>query len=580
MRNKRLLTIDDLYEYFTSTKTENFHFNANEQHQNIIVQVGGVMTFEENTNYTDGLIPVTLQACHTGNNKNHSYISEKTMNAALPSFANRPILGYIHEVNGQPQFYTHNMHIDENDEIVYDEYPVGIIPESGNPHLEYDEQKEKTYVVVNGYIFEEYSKASEILEREGSCSCSVELSIRDLSYSAKDKILNIEDFFLSGVTILGQDQDGNEIAPGMEGANITISDFSEQNNSVFSRDDKLIETLEKLNITLSNFNIDRKEDRQAMNDFDVEIKVEETEELEPEVEEIDNETESEEEEIIEENAETEEFDEAVEEPVVTDEMSEDEVPEESEEQKAFDGEPTEEETNTDETSEDEPDYAVATEDGDNNAKLSYEYTVSNDGKIRTFSVSLSQIAGALNALVNDMYSESDNTWYYTEVYPDDKTVVMIDGWSGAAYRQSYKVRNDIYSLVGERVAVHACYLTDDEEKRLDDMKSNYARFEEVSEKLSKYESEPDKMEILNSADYANISDMNEFVELKKMDKHFDMSVDEVKRAADDMLLEFAKGNKLSFAANPEEPKKDFFAFARIEHKTDFLDGLLNKNNKR
>ena len=233
-------------------------------------------------------------------------------------------------------------------------------------------------------------------------------------------------------------------------------------------------------------------------------------------------------------------------------------------------------TETDEDGDD--DYAVVTEDGDNNAKLDYEYTVSNDGKVKTFSVSLSQIAGALNTLVNDMYSESDNTWYFTEVYPDDKEVVMIDGWTGAAFRQSYKVRNDVYSLVGERVSVHACYLTDDEEKRLDDMKSNYSQFEEVSEKLEKYESEPDKMEILNSADYANIADVKEFSELKKMDNHFDMSVEEVKKAADDMLLEFAKGNKLSFAKKEEEtPKKDFFAFARIETKTDFLDGLLNKN---
>ena len=107
------------------------------------------------------------------------------MEAALPSFSNRPILGYIHKVvtdenpDGQWEFYSHNMHENENGELVYDEYPIGIIPESCNAQLVYDEEKEKTYCEVDGYIFEEYSKAAEILEREGECFVSVELSIRE-----------------------------------------------------------------------------------------------------------------------------------------------------------------------------------------------------------------------------------------------------------------------------------------------------------------------------------------------------------------------------------------------------------------
>lgn len=575
--HRRLLTLDDLYDYFVANKMDSFHFSSNEADKNLVVQVDGTVNFKKSEDDTEGLQPVVLQSSHIGSNRNKSAISEKSMKAALPSFANRPIMGYIHEVDGKPQFYAHNMHIDENDEVVYDERPVGVIPESGNPHLEYDEEKDKTYAVVNGYIFEEYSKAAEILKREEKCSCSVELSIREMSYDSKAKVLNLENFYFSGVTILGVDEDGNEVQPGMEGANITIADFSEQNNSMFSND-KLIETLEKLNNTLSNFNIDnyQRKEECAVNNFD-ETNAAETEEVEVKVEEA--------EETVVEEVTVEELSEESENAEQKEAFADDDPAEPTEP----DSGTTEPDSGTDDPAGTEPtetdedgdgvddDYAVVTEDGDNNAKLDYEYTVSNDGKVKTFSVSLSQIAGALNTLVNDMYSESDNTWYFTEVYPDDKEVVMIDGWTGAAFRQSYKVRNEVYSLVGERVPVHACYLTDDEEKRLDDIKSKYSQFEEVSEKLEKYESEPDKMEILNSADYANIADVKEFSELKKMDNHFDMSVEEVKKAADDMLLEFAKGNKLSFAAKDEEaPKKDFFAFARIEHKTDFLDGLLQK----
>ena len=65
-----------------------------------------------------------------------------------------------------------------------------------------------------------------------------------------------------------------------------------------------------------------------------------------------------------------------------------------------------------------------------------------------------------------------------------------------------------------------------------------------------------------------------------MKNHFDMTIDEVKNRADSMLLDYAKSGKLNFASkaeNKEEPKKDFFAFARSDSNTSFLDGLLNKH---
>lgn len=55
------------------------------------------------------------------------------------------------------------------------------------------------------------------------------------------------------------------------------------------------------------------------------------------------------------------------------------------------------------------------------------------------------------------------------------------------------------------------------------------------------------MEILNSEDYTNIADTAEFVELKKEENHFDMSVEELKAEADKQLLEYAKGNKIEFS---------------------------------
>lgn len=211
MGKVRLLSLDDLYNFYVK-QGKNQHFNADDKHTNIVVQVPASLRFEKTDKDTEALRPVVLQACHTGQNNNGSYIAEDVMKSAMASFSNRPILAYIHEVDGQPEFYTHCMHLDEDDNIVYDEVPIGTIPESCNAHLEYDEEKDKTYCVVNGYIYEEYApKAIEIIEREGECYCSVELSVRELSYNSKEKLLSIDDYFYSGVTILGKTPDGDEV---------------------------------------------------------------------------------------------------------------------------------------------------------------------------------------------------------------------------------------------------------------------------------------------------------------------------------------------------------------------------------
>ena len=156
---------------------------------------------------------------------------------------------------------------------------------------------------------------------------------------------------------------------------------------------------------------------------------------------------------------------------------------------------------------------------------------------------------AIETLVNDTYCESDNDYYFVDVYEDDKTVVMHGMFSGKHFRQSYKVKKDVYSLVGDRVSVYAQYLTQDEISKLDSMKANYS---DISEKLSKYEAEPEKIEILESPDYSSISDKAEFIELKEQKNHFDLSIDELKAKADEIILLYAKKGALNFASVEEK----------------------------
>ena len=178
-----------------------------------------------------------------------------------------------------------------------------------------------------------------------------------------------------------------------------------------------------------------------------------------------------------------------------------------------------------------------------------EFSVTCGDSVRNFAVSMSEVLAAMSELVNNTYSETDNDYYSVDVYESEKSVVMVGWWSGKAYKQSYKVRNDVYTLTGDRVAVKPVYLTADEEAKLDDMRSNYSL---ISEKLAKYESEPQKVAILESDDYANVADVEAFVELKKQENHFDLSVDEVTEKANQILLDYAKHNNIKFSDDSEK----------------------------
>lgn len=137
---KRLMTLSDLHNYFSAQgKTQKF--SCGEDGDQIVVQVDGKLNFAKDNN-TDGLYPVNLQLCFVGDNLNNSRITKESMTNALASAKYRPILGYIWEdEDGNAQFAGHNMHIDDNKELIYDEIPIGVISEEAT--LSYDKDNKK-----------------------------------------------------------------------------------------------------------------------------------------------------------------------------------------------------------------------------------------------------------------------------------------------------------------------------------------------------------------------------------------------------------------------------------------------------
>lgn len=563
---KRLLFIEDLYDFYSNKYKRSTHFSADKSGEALVVQVHGKLQFNESDKNKDGLLPVHLQACHTNLNVNNSNIDEQVMDNALPSFSNRPILGYIHKVitdenpEGQWEFYGHNCHKNEEGELVYDEVPIGIIPESCNAKLVYDKEKDKTYCEVDGYIFEEYSKASEILQREGECAVSVELSIRELSYNAKEKFLNIEDFWFSGVTILGKSESGDDIRPGMTGSNIKLADFSANNNSLFEKyENQMIEFQERLekleSACVNKYNFKEGGNDETMNIFndllskygktienvDFEYENLSDKELVSIFEEKFGKLDKTFEDVVDDNTDD-----------TDDSADTDNVDTPSDDDDDTDEDDTEEKKKT---SDDEDELKKKKSQNSEN-KIEYSYVVNCETK--KFSVSLQEKIYAVQDLVNATYAEADNTYYCVTVYED--YVIMCDWWSGRYFKQSYVSENDNYSLTGDRIEVYAEFVTADEQEELDNMRSNYSVI--VSE-LNTYKSKEiydDKMTVFEDDAYSDYLDTEEFKALmskKSVDKY---SKEELSEKADATLGKLVKKNKTfsySEKNNAENHKVNF-----------------------
>jgi hypothetical protein len=518
---RKFYTLDDLYIFCKENRFE--FFSAEKQGAPLIVQSFG--TFEADSN-NDGFMPVKLKSCHTGKNRNKSGITDDNMNKYKHTFKGRPILGAIYKTDtGEYEFRAHDMKvIDDGEDIEHIEQPIGVISQTEEPYLEFDAEEGKNYLMVSGTIFSDYSKAAEILERRRTCKCSVEIAVEELSYNCDEDYLSIDKFRFSGVTILGYEQDGvTEIQEGMKGSKITIDDFGVK-NSMFSADcqDKLIETLEKLNMTLESFNNknqnSEKGGEKVMNKF---------EELLAKYGKTADEVTFEYENLSDEGLEVafkEAFGEVegVEDPVVEEPIVDEPVVEEPVIDNEPEGEPVVEEPTV------EPEE-----------KFVLKYELSHD-----------DIRSALYSLLAET---SENNYYYTwiiEVF-DDKFIYQ-DCMEDKFYRQDYTKDGENVTLGENKVEVFNEWLSKAEKEALEALKADYAALKEFKSNYDESVIKAQKTEILDKAEYECLAENKDFTQLRaEMDKY---SVEEISTKAD---LIFAAHMKftMEFSAKDNDVNK-------------------------
>ena len=560
--SKKYLTLDDLLLF---CKENNFsHFSASEAGGPIVVQTPG--KFELNGDANTGLLPVKLYACHTNINRNGSSISKTAMEAALPSFSNRPILGYIHQLeDGTWDFYSHNMEVveDENEEdgarVEYLESPVGIVPENCNAHLEYDEENEVYRTCVNGLIFEEYTKAADIIRAKGISSVSVEIAINDMSYNAKDGYLSINDFYFMGVTILGRDDEGNIVEPGMAGSNITLGSFSAENNSVLNDDvqKSMVETLKKLNEVLDKFNDitndpDEKGGEETMDKFNELLELYGLEESEIEFD-ISNLSDEElEAKFTEVYGDAEEF------------KKKKRCSEEDDEDFAGCGKKKRKCSEEDESDEEDDEFAKC------GTKKKKRCSVNVETSTVEFELSFDDIRCALYSLLNEIESEDSYSWIcecYDDYFIYQRETYGDGGYISKYYKQSYIKNGDNVELSGDAVEVFSTFVTESEKTALDMIRSQYEELKAFKDKYDAEVLQSQKDEILNDEKYSVLEGNEKFEQLKKDAEKF--SVEEVKTQAKLIFADYVieagnysasgehiekKANKIGFNFG-EKPKK-------------------------
>lgn len=559
----KILTLDNLYQFFVE-QNKSVNFSSKENGNPIVVSMPA--NFEISENDMPGMLKLKLKVCHIDTNRNGSHISKENMEKAMPTLKYRPILAYIHQLDdGTYDFYAHNMEIveDENGEekINYIEKQVGCFT-TDEPYLEYDKDNDKTYVNAYAVIPEEYTEAANIIRRKNGTKVSCELVIDELSYNAKEKYLDLTSFYFGGCTLLGCDENGNEIGEGMLGSRADIADFCHK-KPVFDYQEKLVEMLDKLNNTLSNFNKNNTEEgvREEMSHFD-----ELLEKYGFTVEELD---------FDYENMSDEELDIAFEDFKCRKKKCEEEEQDTDSEDFKCRKKKCDDEDSDGDDSEEEDDNDEEDDAGDDESKKNSENFVKN------FKVEISHedIRYALYNLIAE-YEESDNEWYGIYAVYDDYFVMQ--GWcNGKFYKQGYSVDGENVSLDGERTELFQMLLTESEKLAVDKLRGDYAELEAKYNELKTFKDNYDAAEIKAKKDsifadeaYNDIRESDDFKSLMNDAEKY--SVEEIQNKCD--LLFAANEKKIKFAANKNKSHSISFNFSKKEDKKTSAYGNLFKND--
>ena len=261
MSKKRIYSLEDLYNLISSNKVD-YNFNSDKTGYQLSVQVPAQFEVMKE-NGDDSLLFCKVKLMHSGENRNHSNVTDDALTKASKTLAYKPILANFMEYtdeNGETlkDFTSHDMELNEDGTTTYFEKQVGCFT-SDDPYFEVEEDTGHNFLYGYCAIPVGYTDAASIIERKGGTKVSVELAVNELSYNVETHVLDLTDVVILGATCLGKNPTTLEdVGEGMKNARLDIVDFSIENNGVINRYDKdmfeLRERLEKLESICFNKN--------------------------------------------------------------------------------------------------------------------------------------------------------------------------------------------------------------------------------------------------------------------------------------------------------------------------------------
>ena len=542
---KKLLTLEDLAKFCKEHSFSNF--SSKDTGYQLSVQVP--TNFEvENTGYQDNtLLFGKVKVFHIGPNRNGSSVTRSAAEKALSTIAYKPLLANFCEVDGVKDFTSHDMELNDDGSITYVEHQIGCFTADA-PVIQYDETTEKEFVFAKVAIPREYTDACDIIERKNGTKVSVELLVNEMNYSAKDDILELTDIIVQGCTCLGTNPETGEfVEEGMQGARLDIIDFSVNNNSAVQKcenelNSKMFEILEKLTEAISNFNIqnaNKEGGENTMNKFEelLDLYGLTSEEVEFETEGLSDE--DLEAKFVEVYGDAEEF---------------------KKKKKCSDEE---------DESEEEEDFAGC-------GKKKKRCAVNTENSTVEFELSHDDIRMALYGLLESTWDENSYAWV-CEVYDNyfiyQKETYGDEGYDYKYYKQGYSKNEDNVELSGDPVEVFSTFVTESEKTALDMIRSQYEELKAFKENVEKQELKVQKDTILESAEYAEIKDSEEFKALIADAEKY--SVDELKVKAD-LIFAAAMKKKFNFEVEPKKNSVGINFKAKPSKKKQAYSGLFDE----
>ena len=367
-----------------------------------------VVDFEADDSYdSTSFLKLKLKLVHDGKTRKGLNFSKESLENAAPTIINKPILArVVFDSDNKPQFGSHDKHLvkdyQNNVRVIYDEVPIGIIPEDNEYVIEYDEDTKKSYAYCYGYVWKKYSNyALDIIERDKNIKLSIEININKFIIDSKTKEKIISEFRYDGVTLLGNDR-----TPGINNAGATTEFDLDSENNESNLDEKLPKFIDEFKKILAEFENSKEGGKKELDkEKNVEPKHTEKTVVEGENQDFENKEPEQKEESVAENFENKE----------------------------------------NEVTEPKPEVE----------EQEFELTANETrDKIRKALRTLYRNVDRTDAWLNDY--DSKYVYYAKEVYSDDK------GWEVTTHRRSYTLVDDVVTLQDDEVETVVKVLTKEE----------------------------------------------------------------------------------------------------------------------